>query len=320
MEERPRLWLSADGSSEDAAARLRRRALRMGLLLRRRYEGHAVPDVPTSPGENARVLPAPHVRVPEEQIRDPATRTRRLFANDPLDAHLGPQALAVLRQSLQDLKHAAELRDLGLAVFLDRPLGVFHRPGEPDQTPLLSYEAFSRSVAQRRLQELADWGLVAPEELTAYRDSLQALRVDGVPPPLAAGRPRPGTASLADAFKVADDFLILRTTASSLRAFLGLFDFTELVRRFQLDFLTDGRPALVMRAGPGPGSEGGLAIFDEKLRRRVELRVEGGAGYASRAGVEFPVGGLRVVRVWDAADDGETPREYSVDLAVPVCV
>lgn len=320
MEKRPGLWLPADDSPDDAAPRLRRRALRMGSLLRRRYEGHAVPDVPTSPGENARVLPAPHVRVPEEQIRDPATRTRRLFADDPLDAHLGPQALAVLRQSLQDLKHAAELRELGLAIFLDRPLGVFHRPGGPDQTVLLSYKAFSRSVAARRLQELADWGLIAPEELTAYRESLQGLHVDGVPPPLAAGRPGPGSVSLADAYRVADDFVVLRTTDSSLRDFLGLFDFTELLRRFHLHFLTNGRTALVMRAGPGPGSEGELVIFDEKLRRRVELRVEGGAGYASRAGAEFPVGGLRVVRVWDAGGEGEEPRECSVDLTVPVCV
>lgn len=320
MEERPGLWLPADGSSDDAAARLRRRALRMGFLLRRRYEDHAVPDVPTSPGENARALPAPHVRVPDEQIRDPATRTRRLFANDPLDAHLGTQARAILRQSVQDLGHAAELRELGLAIFLDRPLGVFHRPGEPDQTPLLSYEAFSRSVAQRRLRALADWGLLAPAELTAYQEILRALRVDGVPPPLPAGRPRPGTVCLADAYKVADDFVVARTTASSLRDFLGLFDFTQLARRFPLDFLTSGRPALVMRAGPEPANEGGLVISDEKRRRRVELQVEGRAGYASRAGVEFPVGGLRVVRVWNAADDQATPRECSVDLVVPVCV
>src|SRR4029077_11042057 len=33
--------------------RLRRRALRQGWMLRRHYEGHLVPDAPTSPGENA---------------------------------------------------------------------------------------------------------------------------------------------------------------------------------------------------------------------------------------------------------------------------
>src|SRR5262249_9424143 len=46
-------------------------------LLRRQYEGHLVPDAPTSPGENARVLPSPHVRVPEEQILDTSQRTKR---------------------------------------------------------------------------------------------------------------------------------------------------------------------------------------------------------------------------------------------------
>src|SRR5262245_19185498 len=37
--------------------RLRRRALRQACFLRRFYEGHPVPDEPTSPGENTRVLP-----------------------------------------------------------------------------------------------------------------------------------------------------------------------------------------------------------------------------------------------------------------------
>src|SRR5262249_37760659 len=54
-----------------------RRGLRQGWLLRRFYEGHPVPDWPTSPGENNRVLPTTHPRVPEEQILQPALRKRR---------------------------------------------------------------------------------------------------------------------------------------------------------------------------------------------------------------------------------------------------
>ena len=40
-----------------------------------------------------------------------------------------------------------------MAVFLDRPLGVVKQPGEVDRTPLLSYDAFSRSIAARRLAQ-----------------------------------------------------------------------------------------------------------------------------------------------------------------------
>ena len=74
---------------ETANKRLRRRALRQAWLIRRRYEGWPVPDLPTSPGENNRVLPPSHPRVPEEQILQPSRRTRRLYADDPLPSHLG---------------------------------------------------------------------------------------------------------------------------------------------------------------------------------------------------------------------------------------
>ena len=45
--------------------RLRRRALRQAWVVRRRYEGHPVPDIPTSPGEHVRVFPEGYPRVPE---------------------------------------------------------------------------------------------------------------------------------------------------------------------------------------------------------------------------------------------------------------
>ena len=76
---------------ETPAARLRRRALRLAWLHRRRYEGHPVPDAPTSPGENMRILPPPHKRVPEEQILNLGKRKKRLFQGDPLPNHLGPR-------------------------------------------------------------------------------------------------------------------------------------------------------------------------------------------------------------------------------------
>ena len=110
IERRPDLFLD-DARDEEKARnikRLRRRALRQGWLIRRRYEEWPVPDMPTSPGENNRVLPSSHPRVPEEQILQPSTRTRRLFAGDPLPSHLGKHAAEVLRQSATDLQHSEE--------------------------------------------------------------------------------------------------------------------------------------------------------------------------------------------------------------------
>src|SRR5262249_20030792 len=151
-----------DTAAQTDRKRLRRRALRQAWYFRRHYEGHLVPDAPTSPGDNRRIHPPPHLRVPDEQIIDSTKRTRQLFDNDPLPAHLGAAGNEVLRHSILDLQYPHELRELGMALFLDRPLGVFKRPSELDQTPLLSYEMFSRSLAQRRLRELAEqWELIA---------------------------------------------------------------------------------------------------------------------------------------------------------------
>src|SRR5262249_14258151 len=100
--------------------RLRRRALRQALLLRRIYEGHAVPDAPTSPGENARVLPSPWQRVPEEQILSVTRRRKQLYEGMPSPS----PSEELLQACLEDLAHPDELRELGTAVFLDRPLGI----------------------------------------------------------------------------------------------------------------------------------------------------------------------------------------------------
>src|SRR5581483_4189114 len=117
----------------DERHRRRRRALRQGCLLRQQYQGHLVPDAPTSPGENARVYPGyPHV--PEEQLLQPLRRRRQLFAADPLPGLLGPRSRALLARSLADLADPAERAELGTAVFIDRPLGYTKLAGEPDQT------------------------------------------------------------------------------------------------------------------------------------------------------------------------------------------
>src|SRR5262249_45958557 len=90
VERKPELFTreSTDLPRESNGKRYRRSALRQAWLLRRQYEGHLVPDAPTSPGENSRVLPPPHIRVLDEQILNPSRRTKRLYDGDPLDFYL----------------------------------------------------------------------------------------------------------------------------------------------------------------------------------------------------------------------------------------
>jgi hypothetical protein len=291
----PELFADRPGGTEDEqrAPRLRRRALRQAWLLRRWYEGLAVPEAPTSQGEALRVLPERYPRVPEEQILQPARRPRRLFAGQPMEAACRGPAAEVLRQAVADLDHPDELHELGTALFLDRPLGAGKAPGEPDATPLLSYEAFSRSLAERRLDYLADkLGLLSSEARAALAGRLHSeadvhgLSLDGI-----ATAARPGVVSLADARQAVADFVLLRTTAPSARALLGLFDFAPLAARTTLDYLVPGQFLLV---GSGSGERGAVVtVYDARLRPRLELAYDPAAGYRSRAGVEFPVSGLR---------------------------
>src|SRR5262249_13196604 len=135
--------------------RRRRRGLRQGWVMWHLSQGLPIPDMPTSPGENVRILPPPFIRVPDEQILTPSKRTKRLFAGQCLPLPTD-QNEKIFQECIADLRHSEELQELGMALFLDRPLGVFKAPGEPDHTVLLSHEAFSRSIAERRLQFLAE--------------------------------------------------------------------------------------------------------------------------------------------------------------------
>jgi hypothetical protein len=305
---------ATDPEAERAHKRLRRRALRQGWLLRRRYEGHPVPDVPTSPGEAVRVLPPPHARVPEEQILQLGKRRRRLFAGDPLERHLGGQARAVLEESVRDLAHSGELRELGRAVFIDRPLGVFKHPLEPDQTLLLSYEAFSRSVAEVRLADLGGRLGLVPDaaDRDRYRQALAELHVAGLP--LSAVQCEEGRiVSLADVRRAADDFVLLRTTRQGLADFAAQYDLTPLTGRFGLDFLTRDRDALIVPAPAAPGAtERVLVVYDGLLRRRLELGLDREQGYEAGPGGEHLRGGLRVLKVWEPPEGGQAAREHDL--------
>jgi hypothetical protein len=313
IEREPELFATADeGGTEAAWRRLLRRALRQGWLLRRHYQGHLVPDAPTSPGENARVLPPPHQRVPEEQIALPGKRTRRLYADDPLPAHLGEQGRRVLRQCVQDLCHPEELRELGMAVFIDRPLGVFKAPTEPDQTGLLSYEAWSRSIALRRLRQLAGDDNVGLDSTAAtqYRKALEDLAIPGLSLDAVGHETRP-VVSLTDACKAADDFVLLRTLPAGLKEFLRQYDDLDFLRGFfDLKYPNVVEPVLIVRGRSAAGAL--LAIYDARLRLRMELEINGRAGYASRGGVEFPRGRLRILRLWEPDPASGTLLEKDV--------
>jgi hypothetical protein len=276
--------------------RLRRRGLRQGLLLRRRYEGLPVPDAPTSPGENSRVWPAPLGRIPEEQITNPVRRRKHLFEDQPLQLASAGLIPEIVRQSLRDLHEPEELRELGMALFLDRPLGMFKAPGEPNQTPLLSYEAFSRSVARHRLRFLAETfaEFFKPEEVAADEQLLESISVPGVALNRAVISPRVGEASLGDAFRVADDFVLLRTTARSVRDFLAASatSLTELLPPSEWKLIVRG-------SAVGEPTPGLLVVFDRHGRRRLDLQMDRSAGYVSRGGVEFPAAGLKLLARFD---------------------
>lgn len=295
----PNLFLTtaADSQAEAKEKRLRRRGLRQAWLLRRRYEGHPVPDAPTSPGENARVLPSPHARVQDDQIVNPTKRSKRLFT-DPLSE----PAHDLLKQCSEDLAHPLELRELGMATFLDRPLSAFKERGHPDQTPLFSYEAFSHSIAETRLKLLMDLKIVNESTFNDYRASLRSERfAPGLRLRPSGHDERPGTVSLDDAFRAADDFVLLRTTRRTANEFRHCFNLFELLANTpKHDPGTSEEPLLLVRsASVTEARKGVLAVYDSRLRQRLELEIDPSLGYIRRGDVELPAAGLRILRAWN---------------------
>lgn len=301
---------------ESQAGRKLRRALRHGCLLRRQYEGHFVPDHPTSPGENARIMPASHPRVPEEQLLQPLRRRRQLFANEPLPRFLDAAAIQTLARSEADLVDPEERAELGRGVFIDRPLGYGKALAEPDLTPLVAHVAFSPSLARRRWQALHQ--LLADLGVHADSGEIATLMASdtwppGLPQTEVAECPRP-TAALCDVRKVADDFRIERTLPGGVRQLLG--DSLDVLRlHFRLGFLERAGPRLCVQT---PDRDGlmTLALYDSEFRRRVEIVILRDKGFRTRARTEWPRAGLQVRRVWEDAteSDGLTMRE--VDLVL----
>ncbi len=283
--------------------RLRRRAVRQACLLRKHYEGLRVPDAPTSQGESLRVLPGPFVRVPEEQIVRADRRRRVLFADEPIGALLTSRVRQILHTSLDDLDNSLELRELGLAYYLDRPLGVAKLPGEVDRTPLVSHTAWSRSVARRRLDELRDAGWIDGDQHACLQQRVDALSVPGVPVAELNCLERPGVVSLADACKAAQDFVLLR---SGLEEIMRAYDWSALGTLGSELTTSSGptRATLLLHhlIQDDAGGRPTLRLLDARLRLRVELGFDvlpdRSVGYVERGGVEW-VERLQVLRTWE---------------------
>jgi hypothetical protein len=255
------------------ANRILRRALRQGCLARKRCEGLHVPDRPTSPGDNVRSLP--FAAVPDAQLTEPAARTLRLFADEPVDALLTPIARSLLAKSLEDLSHEAELRELGTAVFLDRPLGAMGKRGnEADRTTLLSYEACSVRMIKQRLGELG----IEPPASIAHAPGFPVARL--------MAHAREGVVALEDAKKVALDFVFTRTTRSSLAALLEDYDVETLnaAAPGAYSALTGGR-VLLVRTGMR-----GMTAFGEGMKPVLELGLNDSARYFECGGVDYVEG------------------------------
>ncbi|MEO6434720.1 MAG: hypothetical protein ABIP55_03025, partial [Tepidisphaeraceae bacterium] len=287
-----------DDAPPRALSSIHRRALRQGWVARKRCEGLRVPDAPTSPGENARQMPASYRSVPDAKIAEPTARVKRLFHDQPAEALLTPAARRILAASGDDLVDPAERRELGTAVFLDRPLGAAGgKPdGQADSTPLLSYEAFSRRLAIRRLQELCDAGFIESASIDIEIPQPAGLAVASLP-----GHARKGVVALEDAKKVALDFVFIRTTRSSLDELIAQYDWSALdaADPETCQWLTAARGVLLIRTGRSQ-----MTAFDSQRHRRFTLKLPEPGRFIECGGIEY-------------ADDLSLVLENSTSLPIP---
>lgn len=299
----------AGDANRDATVRLRRRALRQAWLARKQCEGLAVPDSPTSGGELLRVLPAAFRPVPTEQVTQPWRRRNKLFADEALERRLTPATLRALQDSMGDLRLPSELRELGMATYLDRPLGVFKAAGEIDRTPQLSYEAFSGRIADARLGDLHRQGWVeSVESLAELRERRRSLASPvGFAAAELSGIERHGVISLEDARRASGDFVFRATTRSSWMEFRQQFDLDSLCQTglASAEWLRTTQRLLLIRTVGWPVEDSGqpfLTAFDETMQPRLAfvaaLRNEPVA-YGMMDGVECLCDGLYVARAWE---------------------
>lgn len=270
--------------------------------LRRELEGLPVPDEPTSPGDLMRVRPGGDPGQLEKQIVDPAARQRRLFDADPLAPLLPAHLLELWRH------HRLDVKELGLALFLDRPLGVpkVAQRVAVDRTPLVSYLAFSHSLASKRLAALAEWGWLGTDQAAELRAQLGQLVVPGIPvAELPLPQPRPGVVCLEDARRAAADFAVIAITERGRRELLADAVANAPAEEALLAWLRSRECRLILRS-PRPRlmaePQAYLTAYDRSLRPRYELALPcpmEEVKYAESPGREDLGDGLLLVGAWD---------------------
>jgi hypothetical protein len=279
----PTNFCSQAGDTPEAKhqKRLRRRGLRTAWLLMRQYRNHLVPDAPTSPGENARILPPSHPPIPDGQITNLAERRKQLFTNNEWIERVSPAARNAISESIADLQDEGEWRELGLGLFLDRPLGFAKAAGEPDATLLLSHEAFSPKIARTRADLLRqfDSGLTIQEP---------SQRPIGIHWTCRESRQRPGVVSVQDAMIASDDFIFLRTTRRAIKDLFEQYRFDSIVPPNILELLERGR-CLILPSQDRPDR---LDLFNDQAALVFSFDIDISDGYFCRAGMEYVAAGL----------------------------
>jgi hypothetical protein len=271
-----------------AGTRRRRRALVLGWWMHRFLNGLPVPEEPTSPGENARILPPPHRRVPDEQLLKHGRRTRYLFAENAIDWQ---NYQGLLQACVEELEDPEMLLELGTALYLDRPFGTLKPPGSLDLTPLLSYALFSRTVAHERLNrfEKFDPHLGSRPAVDAALKHLEVLQTSGLPVPRSthAGM----TLRLQDCWRIADDFVVRRPTPETNRQLRAYFDWENAPSPLN-DWCVLGLQPIPV---PGPSAPTRIIFFDADWKPQIECEVAAEQGFARQGPLELPMPGLVVV-------------------------
>jgi hypothetical protein len=98
---------------------------------------------------------------------------------------------------------------------------------------------------------------------------------------------------------VADDVVIIRTLQRGLKEVLAAFDFAALRPEASLP---DPRETLLLVRLAADEKGSVLALFDHKMRQRLEMVTDLSRGFSRRGGRELPAAGLRVTRVGGQAD------------------
>src|ERR1043166_5726931 len=132
---------------------------------------------------------------------------------------------------------------------------------------MLAHEAFSLSIAKKRVEELKQLAAELSLELPGgffetVAQELERDAVRGVPAAMLAEPGRP-TAALTDVRRVADDFVIVRTMPGGLGELLSHFDWEPLRGWYDLPFLAEGcRPRVVAMVQTPRGNV--LGFFDDE--------------------------------------------------------